>query len=272
VLLDGSLPTELRLAGDSAEAPWWTNRLLMTGRGRALIRSVHQTHLAAGADVLTAATYPCDLGTLLGLGLDPSAGTAWMVHAAVGVARAAVAGRRGVLVAGVVGAPRGMSSDEESIARYRWLVAELARCRVDVVLAESMPSIGDAVVVVDHAVAMGCVPWVSLPCAGRTRLPSGESIAEAALTVWQHGAQLVAVNCGTPDEVETALRAVREWYPGPLGAYPDVAGPAVGDLARTCTRWRAEFGLDLVGGCCGATTGLVRALSGVTVTEPARGS
>ena len=270
VLLDGSMPTELRLAGHSVEAPWWTNRVLMTGRGRALVRSIHEAHLAAGAGVLTATTFPCAQGKLLELELAPGSGTAWMVHAAVGVARAAVGGRPGVVVAGAVG-PLADLPEGRLSAEHGWLVTELVRCGVDVVLAESMPSILEAVSVVDLAVSAGRPAWVSLRCADDARLPSAEPVAEAVLAVRERGAGLVAVSCGRPEQVETALRAVRERYAGPLGAYPDVAGHA-DDLARTCARWRTEYDLDLVGGCCGATAGHLRALSRTVVTAPATGS
>ncbi|MBM7774165.1 S-methylmethionine-dependent homocysteine/selenocysteine methylase [Actinokineospora baliensis] len=246
MLLDTSLPTGLRDAGISVEAPWWTNRPLLTGAGRAALRAVHENNIAAGAEVITAATYRCAEADLLGLGLAPGSGTAWMVHAAVGVARASAG--TSVLVAGSVG--------PADPAGHGWLVTELVRCGVDVVFAESMPSRAEASVVLEHAVNAGVPTWVSFHCEDNGRLPSGESVVDAVVGAWEGGAALVALNCGTPKTVEDALKAVRERYEGPLGAYPDVDGDGLMD---TLLRWRLDYDLALVGGCCGSTTAHLKA-------------
>ncbi|TCO59633.1 homocysteine S-methyltransferase family protein [Actinocrispum wychmicini] len=258
MLLDGSVATELRSVGHAVDAPWWTNRALMAGRGRAVVRSIHQAHLDAGADVLTAATYRCSREELLGLGLAPGSGTAWMVHAAVGVARAAAGARPGVMVAGAVG-PLGHQDRERLRAEHGWLVTELARCGVDVVHAESMSSVTEAAVVVDLATNAGLPAWVSLRCP-----ETDESVVDAVCAVRECGADLVSVSCATVERIDAVLQAVRERYDGPLGARPDAAD----DLARACVRWRTDYCLELVGGCCGTTAGHLRAM----VTAPATGS
>ena len=109
--------------------------------------------------------------------------------------------------------------------------------------------------------------WVSLRCAEDGRLPSAETVVEAVLAVRERGAELVAVSCAGRERIETALRDVRAHYAGPLGAYPDVVGSA-DELSRTCERWRTEYDLDLVGGCCGTTAAHLQAL----VTASATGS
>jgi S-methylmethionine-dependent homocysteine/selenocysteine methylase len=279
-ILDGGLETELQRAGVPLAAPWWTNKTLMTGRGRAIIRTVHEAFLDAGADVLTAATFRCHRRALVGLGLDPSAGAAWMVHAAVGVARAAVGSRRDVLIAGSI-APLTdcyradpLPPDEELRAEHGWLAAEIARCGVDVVLLESMGSVREARIAVDAVRAAGAVSWAAFACRDDGTLPSGEAVAEAALAC---EADLVAVNCSSYEATGNALSAIRERYQGPLGAYPNVKGydgtaPAedsasVEEADRFGERlngWRAEHGLALIGGCCGtapADIGAVRARS-----------
>ncbi|GAA3015034.1 homocysteine S-methyltransferase family protein [Actinokineospora diospyrosa] len=246
MLLDTSLPTGLRDAGVVVEAPWWTNRPMLTGAGRAAIRAVHEADVAAGAEVITTATFRCSETELLGLGLAPGSGTAWMVHAAVGVARAAAG--PSVTVAGSVG--------PADPAGHGWLVTELVRCGVDVVFAESMPSRAEAGVVIEHAVVSGKPAWVSFQCADNGKLPSGESVVDAVVGAWEGGAALIALNCGTPEDVEDALKAVRERYDGPLGAYPDVTGERLMD---TLSRWHLDYDLALIGGCCGSTAAHLKA-------------
>jgi S-methylmethionine-dependent homocysteine/selenocysteine methylase len=262
VLLDGDLPTELRSARLAVDAPWWTNRALLTGHGRALIRSIHEAHLAAGADILTTATFHCARETLLGLGLAPGSGTAWMVHAAVGVARAAAGSRPGVTIAGSVGPlPR---PDRE----HEWLVTELARSGVDVVLAGPMPSVTEAAAVVDVAVAAHTPVWISLHCKENGRLPSREPLAEAVLALRERGAALVILGCGRPEHIGAALQTVRARYTGPLGVRPDALGDPE-TMAYQCDRWRTAYDLDLVGGCCGTTA---RHLRAIVTAQSATGS
>ncbi|WP_035302912.1 homocysteine S-methyltransferase family protein [Actinokineospora inagensis] len=232
MLLDASLPAGLQAAGIVVESPWWTNKPMLTGVGRAAIRAVHEGHVAAGADVVRAATFHCSEAELLDLGLAPGSGTAWMVHAAVGVAR--TAGARTVV--GSIG---------PSPHPHDWLVTELTRCGVDAILAESMPSIAEAVGVVEQAQVR---TWVSFQVR-QGKLLSGESVVDAVQQARRGGAELVAVNCGTPDDLEPVLAQIRESYDGPLGAYPD----ATDELMPTLRRWEATYGLQLVGGCCGTT-------------------
>ncbi|RLK58099.1 homocysteine S-methyltransferase family protein [Actinokineospora cianjurensis] len=240
MLLDASVPGRLRDAGIAVEAPWWTNRALLTGAGRAALRAVHEADVAAGADVVTAATFRCAERDLLDLGLAPGSGTAWMVHAAVGVARAAAGNSAEVIGSVGPGDPAG----------HGWLVTELARCGVDVVLAESMPGVAEAITVVEHATRAEAAVWVSFQCADDARLPSGESVVDGVLRAWERGAAVVLLNCGTPRQVEDALKAVRDRYDGPLGAYPDATGER---LADALARWRLDYDLAVIGGCCGTT-------------------
>lgn len=79
--LDGGLATELQRAGLPVRAPWWTTRCLLTEQGRTLLRVVHERYLAAGAQVITANTFRCNLRALRalqalppGAPLDTSAG------------------------------------------------------------------------------------------------------------------------------------------------------------------------------------------------------
>ncbi|GLW89800.1 homocysteine S-methyltransferase family protein [Actinokineospora globicatena] len=246
MLLDASLPAQLGLAGVVVEAPWWTNRALLTGVGRAAVRAVHEENIAAGVDVVTAATFRCAEADLLELGLAPGSGTAWMVHAAVGVAKAAAG--NAVTVAGSVG--------PGDPAGHGWLVTELVRCGVDVVLAESMPSVSEAEAVLDHAVAAGATAWVSFQCGPNAALPSGESVVDGVVSAWERGAAMVLLNCAAPERIEDALQAVRRHYEGPLGAYPDATGEGLADLLA---RWRMDYDLAVVGGCCGTTTADLRA-------------
>ena len=275
-LLDGAVATELQRRGIPVAAPWWTTRAVLTGRKRDVLRAVHEDHVAAGAAVITANTFRCNLRTLERNGLE-DAGLAWMVHAAVGVATAvrnASGGR--VRVAGSVAPvedcyrPDLVPPDDELRAEHRWLAVELVRAGVDLVLVETMNSVREARIAVGEAVAAGATTWASFACGPDARLLSGEPLAEAVRAVTGEGAAAVLVNCTRPEHVDAVLAVLGEVAGVPFGAYPNVEDrtglperghvdrhvPAAlepAEFAALAARWRSEFGASVLGGCCGVT-------------------
>jgi S-methylmethionine-dependent homocysteine/selenocysteine methylase len=290
VRLDGGLATELLRAGLTVREPWWTTLALNSEANRRLLRGIHERYLAAGAQVITANTFRCNLRTLRRLGLD-DAGLAWMVHAAVGVARAARTGNGadGTWIAGSMAPvedcyrPDLVPADEELRAEHRWLATELMRSGVDVILVETMNSAREARIALEQVQEAGGRAWVSFVCTDSGRLLSGEPLADAAGAVERDGAEAVLVNCTTPPGTEAALRALRDTCSGSIGAYPNIEDR--GDIPRwthvdrhlpaaltpeefgeLIARWRAEFSLDVIGGCCGTTPDLLAAAYGQRVS------
>ncbi|MFT7840548.1 homocysteine S-methyltransferase family protein [Saccharothrix sp. BKS2] len=277
-VLDGGLSTGLENQGEPIVAPWWSTKCLIAGPRRELVRRVHAAHVEAGAEIVTANTFRCNLRTLRGVDLDPSSGYAWMVHAAVGVAQRVAKPR--LRVAGSIGPvadayrPELVPTDEELREEHRWLAVELSRAKVDLVFVETMNTAREAAIAAEAVLATGLEPWVSFVCGDDARLLSGEPIGEAAGAVLDRGATVLGVNCTTPERTGPALRALREIYDGPLFAQPNVedrtnaspVGPqpvAVGPeaLAQAVAEWHDEVGLAAVGGCCGATAEHVAALA-----------
>jgi S-methylmethionine-dependent homocysteine/selenocysteine methylase len=284
--LDGGTATELRRAGISLSAPWWTTRAVLTDARRTVLRDAHERFLSAGADVITANTFRCNLRTLSRAGLL-DAGLAWMVHAAVGVALAArnAAGTPRTLIAASVAPvedcyrPDLVPSDEELRAEHAWLATELRRSTVvDLTLIETMNSEREARIALEAALASGSRAWVSFVCDGGARLLSGEPLDRVAKAVEADGAEAVLVNCTALAQTEDCLRALREACAGPIGAYPNVEDrsgvprwthvdgelPAALEpeaFGELMARWRQDYDLAMVGGCCGATPEHIAAMS-----------
>jgi S-methylmethionine-dependent homocysteine/selenocysteine methylase len=284
VRLDGGLATELRRSGLPIHAPWWTTRALLTEEKRRVLGQVHERYLAAGAEVITANTFRCNLRALRGVGLD-AAGLGWMVHAAVGVARAAcnAAGSAGVEVGASMAPvedcyrPDLVPPDDELRAEHEWLATELARSRVDIVQIETMNSLREAAIALDSVLGTGLPAWVSFVCTEDARLLSGERLADAARAVEQAGAAAVLVNCTPVARTEECLRVLRDSCAGRIGAYPNIEDrtgvpqwthvdrylpPSLDPdgFGDTLLRWRDEFAVDLLGGCCGTTPDHIAAL------------
>ncbi|MEV4256728.1 homocysteine S-methyltransferase family protein, partial [Spirillospora sp. NPDC049652] len=252
-----------------------TTRALTTEPRREALRAVHEGHLAAGAGVVTAATFRCNLRALRRIGLD-EAGLAWMVHAAVGVARAA-RGTGNALVAASMAPvedcyrPDLVPPDGELAAEHRWLATELQRVGVDLVLIETMNTEREARIALEQVQAVGGRAWVSFVCAADGRLLSGERLADAAAAAERDGAEAVLVNCTAPGDAEKALAELRAACSGPIGCYPnnevreganrwthvDEALPSALDpdaFADLLAGWRDAYAPDILGGCCGTTS------------------
>jgi S-methylmethionine-dependent homocysteine/selenocysteine methylase len=283
--LDGGTATELRRAGIPLSAPWWTTRAVLSDARRRVLRDAHERFLSAGAQVITANTFRCNLRALRRAGLQ-DAGLAWMVHAAVGVALAArnAAGTPQTLIAASVAPvedcyrPALVPGDEELHAEHRGLATELSRAGVGLTLVETMNSEREARIALAAALATGGRAWVSFVCDADARLLSGEPLGRAAAAVEADGASAVLVNCTAPAQTERCLPVLREACSGPIGAYPNVEDRtgvrrwthADGDLPASLdpeefgalvARWWQEYDLAIVGGCCGATPEHIAAMS-----------
>lgn len=299
--LDGATATELQRAGLAVDGPWWTVRALNGEPNRTKLRAVQRAHLEAGADVLTANTFRCNLRTLRRIGLD-AAGLAWMVHAAVGVAQSAreQARRPDAVIAASMAPvedcyrPDLVPPADELAAEHAWLVTEARRSGVELFLIETMNTEREARTALAAALAGGGRAWVSFVCGPDGLLPSGERVGDAAAAAERDGAEAVLVNCTALADVPAALDRLRERCSGPIGVAPnledrgslgrwehtDRALPAaVGpdEFAELMAGWRDRYGLDVLGGCCGTTPdhlAAARALIGAgagagSVAEPA---
>ncbi|MEV5826886.1 homocysteine S-methyltransferase family protein [Spirillospora sp. NPDC052242] len=272
--LDGGVATELQRTGLPMRAPWWTTLALNTEARRDGLRRVHERYLAAGADVITANSFRCNRRALERIGLD-TAGLTWMVHAAVGVARAA----RGAARARVAGSmapvedcyrPDLVPPDAQLRDEHRWLATELVRAGVDLVLVETMNTAREARIALEEVQAAGGRAWVSFVCGDGARLLSGEPLAAAAAAAERDGAEAVLVNCSAPSDAERALAELRDACSGPVGVSPGIeergapdrwthvdryVPPALSpdEFADLLHGWRDKFAPEILGGCCGTT-------------------
>jgi S-methylmethionine-dependent homocysteine/selenocysteine methylase len=287
VRLDGATATELQRRGIPVRAPWWTSAALRTPRGRAVLGAIHAEYAAAGADVITANTFRCNLRSLTRAGLDRPA-AARMVHEAVGIARAA-AGRR-VRVAGSIAPvedcyrPDLVPETRTLRAEHRWLARELVAAGVDLVVVETMSCEREALVALEEVLAAGGRAYVSFVCGDDARLLSGEPLVSAVRAAERTGASAVLVNCTSIPRTAACLREMRAAARGPIGAYPNVEDrsgiatavhvdrylPALVDVdvfATAVLGWRADLGATVLGGCCGTTPAHLAALYGRLTDE-----
>ncbi|MGY1858006.1 homocysteine S-methyltransferase [Modestobacter sp. SYSU DS0290] len=274
VVLDGGLSTELEARGHDVGSALWSARLLRDDP--AAIVDAHAAFAAAGAQVLTTASYQATLPGFAVAGIDGDHARA-LIAGSVRLARdgLAAAGRTG-WVAGSVG-PYGAYLadgseytggylDEVSVARLREFhrprLALLAEAGADVLAVETLPGAAEVEALLADLAALDVPAWLSLTSTtgsdGVPRTRRGEPLAEVAAMA-RGVAQVIAVgvNCTDPAAVVPAVAAAGEASGKPVAAYPnsgerwDAAArrwtgqPGVGDV----TEWTAA-GARLVGGCC----------------------
>src|SRR5262245_54221915 len=280
VILDGGLATECERRGADRRDPLWSAKLLLEDPG--LIRQVHEAYVAAGADVVTTATYQLSFEGFArrGLGRDR---TAEAVRLSVRLAREA--GPK--IVAASVG-PYGafLADGSEYRGDYRLSVRQLvdwhrprlealAASGADLLACETIPCQAEAEALVRLLEDFPHVPaWFSFSCRDERLVSHGETLAACAAVVDRcPNAVAFGVNCTAPHLVEGLLRSVAGVTRKPLVAYPNLGGTWDGmghvwrggeewDWAAAGSRWLAA-GARLVGGCCRATPAHVRQLAGL---------
>ncbi|MDR5899056.1 homocysteine S-methyltransferase family protein [Halomonas vilamensis] len=271
VLLDGGMGQELRKRSNRPVTPLWSAQVMLDEPH--LVVAAHRDYIEAGAQVIKLNNYSATPQRLARDG-DPAMFEA--LHAAA--LKAAHQGRqesgREVRIAGCL--PPLVASyhpdsvpDEATCQRdYRRLVAE-QQGGVELFLCETMSLAREALAATQAAVESQLPVWVAFSVDDNdgTRLRSGESLAFAAQTVVDAGAQAVLVNCSVPEAVTTAMREL-SGLGVPFGGYangftsvgPLQPGGTVDKLtsrqdldpaayAEIALGW-VEQGAILVGGCC----------------------
>ncbi|WIG60295.1 MAG: 5-methyltetrahydrofolate--homocysteine methyltransferase [Ktedonobacterales bacterium] len=247
------------------------------------IRDIHRAYLAAGADVVETDTFT---GTRLKLddyALGPR--TTEINRAAAALARAAAdefaTPDRPRFVAGSMG-PTGMlpSSDDPSLSNityqqlaelYREQAAALIAGGVDLLLIETSQDILEvraAITGIRRAFAetgrtLPIQAQVTLDTSGRMLL--GTDIAAASTILLHLGVNVIGLNCSTgPEHMREPVRYLTDTIALPISTIPNaglplnVSGKAVypmqpDPLAEALAAFVSEFGVNIIGGCCGTT-------------------
>ena len=264
-VLDGPLGSALADAGVPTPPPLWSAAALRSHPG--VVAALHAAQAAAGAQVLTAATFRT----------QPHRAPDWAALAgqAVALARGAAAAHPGVRVAGSIAPVEDCYRPDLSPADprpvHRAVAQALAAAGCDLLLCEAFPHVGEGLVALEEAVATGRESWVSFTAGPRGDLLTPAQLAAGARAARERGAAAVLVNCVPAADT---LRFVEALAGAglPFGAYANAGAPedglGWGDAPEAAGRYLAHArawaaaGATVIGACCGTPLAVTAALAG----------
>lgn len=289
LLLDGGVSTEIRRRGVALDKNVWSGLTTKTHPDQ--VRSVHEDYIGAGAQIITANTYSTARHVLESVNLGHEAKI--LNFKSVQLARQARdnVAEEAVYIAGSMSSMPPLTSHHEVAtgehvaASYRELAEVLAEAGVDVIIAEMMRDIENASIVIEAAVATGLPVWIgysammadngidvrSLRWKNRDDTTSAHDFGEMVEALKPLGGQAAGIMHTRVEDTASALGVLREHWTGPLMAYaetgklilPDwryeeVSAPS--EYAREIDGWIRDFGVQIVGGCCGTGPEHIRAI------------
>jgi 5-methyltetrahydrofolate--homocysteine methyltransferase len=253
-----------------------------------IIRSVHRAYLDAGADCITTNTFGANLGNLGEYGIaeqitELSEAGARLAREVADEFAAADGLPRWVL--GSIGPGTklptlGHVTFRELRDSYYENAAGLLRGGADALIIETCPDLLQAkAAIIGSKRAVAAVAPHALVIAQLTIETTGTMLLGseigAALTALEPlGIDMIGLNCATgPGEMSEHLRYLAAHSRIPVSCEPNAGLPELtsrgayypltpDELAQAHERFVSEFGLALVGGCCGTTPAHVAALVG----------
>jgi len=289
LLLDGGVSTEIRRRGVALDENVWSGLTTKTHPDQ--VREVHEDYIAAGAQVITANTYSTARHVLESINLGHEAKL--LNFKSVQLAREARerAGRDDVYIAGSMSSMPPLTSHREVAidgnveSSYRELAEVLAEAGVDLIIAEMMRDIDNASLVISAAVATGLPVWIgysamladngadvrSLRWKNRDDTTSAHDFGDMVDALKPLGGQAAGIMHTRVEDTAPALEVLRRHWDGPMLAYaetgrllpPDLMLEEVispPDYAVVVEGWIRDYGVRVVGGCCGTGPEHIRAL------------
>jgi len=275
-ILDGPLGTELNARGISTELPWWSAPANESAPD--VVAAIHRDYVAAGATVHTANTFSTKRRRV---------GDCWerLARAAVRIAKEAVPSTQRVAgsISPLEDCYRPDLSPTHPRGEHREVAEVLADAGCDLILCETFPHIGEALVAVEEGVRTGRETWLSLTAGPQVDLLDEDEISRAAGLALDRGASAILVNC-VPAIVTLRFveRLVHDFPDSPIGAYANAGSiddqvgwssdPAMGaaKYARLAQTW-IDAGATLVGGCCGTGPKHIAAIASIVAQSASLG-
>ena len=289
LLLDGGVSTEIKRRGVSLDRNVWSGLATKTNPDE--VRTVHEDYIRAGAQIITANTYATARHVLesINLGHESKLLNLKSVQLAQ-QARDEVADEP-VLIAGSMSSMPPLTSHREVAidgqveSSYRELAESLERAGVDLIIAEMMRDVENAGIVIRAAAETGLPVLIgfsammadngvdvrSLRWKNADDTTQAHDFGEMVDQLKPLGGVAAGIMHTRVEDTPPALAVLREHWDGPLMAYAEtgklilpewryeeVASPDA--YADQIDGWIRDYGVQIVGGCCGTGPEHIRAL------------
>jgi 5-methyltetrahydrofolate--homocysteine methyltransferase len=300
VIADGAMGTMLQGSNatpEDFEGYEGCNEVLNATRPD-IVAGIHRAYFEVGADCVTTNTFGANQANLGEYGISERIGELSQAGAAIARAVAdefTAADGRPRWVLGSIGPGTklptlGHTTFRELRDSYYENAAGLLRGGADGLIIETCPDLLQAKAAIIGAkravaaLAPGTLVIASLTIETTGTMLLGSEIGAALTALVPLGIDLIGLNCATgPGEMSEHLRYLAAHSPIPISCEPNAGLPVLtadgayypltpAELADAHARFALEFGLSLVGGCCGTTPEHVAALVdrlGVTPDRPA---
>src|SRR3984885_14057639 len=288
VIADGAMGTMLQvydLTAEDFDGHDGCNEVLNVTRPD-VVRDIHHAYLATGADCVTTNTFGANYGNLSEYGIPERIGE--LSQAGAAIAREVADGftaadGRPRWVLGSIGPGTklptlGHVTFRELRDSYYENAAGLLRGGADALIIETCPDLLQAkaaIIGAKRALAalapdVLVIAQLTIETTGTMLL--GSEIGAALTALEPLGIDVIGLNCATgPGEMSEHLRYLAAHARIPISCEPNAGLPELtsdgayypltpGELADAHDRFTAEFGLSLVGGCCGTTPEHIAAL------------
>ncbi len=278
VVADGAMGTMLQdadLSLDDFEGHEGCNELLNVTRPD-VVRGIHESFLSAGSDAIGTNTFGANLGNLGEYGLTDRIGELAEAGARIGreVADGFATADRPRWVLGSVGPGTklptlGHTSYAALRDAYEQQVTGMIAGGVHAVLVETAQDLLQAKAAINGARRAFAAGGVRLPLFAQVTVETtgtmllGSEIGAALTALEPLGIDMIGLNCATgPTEMGEHLRHLARTSRIPLSCMPNAGLPELTSdgarypltpeqLADAHDEFTREFGLSLVGGCCG---------------------
>jgi 5-methyltetrahydrofolate--homocysteine methyltransferase len=277
LLGDGAMGTQLMIAG--LEQGNCGERWNLTHPERVL--AIQRRYVEAGSDCLLTNTFG---GSRIMLNRHGDADKVVEINAAgVRIAREAFGSRDGYVIGdigpfGGLMEPYGDFTEEEVRGAFREQARALVEAGADAIIIETQTSLEELALGLGAAKDAGARSIIGsmaydLTLDGSTfRTMMGVDPEHAAKFMEEHGADIVALNCGTGMDMARARQAViryRQMTTLPVMAQPNAGQPKLVEMKVVYDETPGqmvcgvvpllEAGANIVGGCCGSTPDHIRA-------------
>lgn len=246
---------------------------------RNVMLDLQKQYVMAGTDILYAPTFTANRIKLAEYGLSDKLVS--MTRELVAISReAAASAERPVYVAGdltMTGEqlkPMGRMEPEELIDIYKEQIIALKDAGVDLLVVETMMSLGEAraaLIAAKEVCELPVMVTMTFEPDGRTLY--GTDAVTAAVVLESLGACAIGVNCSTgPAHMKNIVKEMAEVTKSvPIIAKPNAGLPFLDEQGRTCYSMDAvefakemkvltEAGATVLGGCCGTTPEFIKEL------------